>query len=59
MTVDIKIKNQILAIRQTDLTNMFDIGRVLEIAKVMEFDELEEYIPEHKAEYVNFILIGE
>lgn len=59
MTVDIKIKNQILVIRQTGLTNMFDIGRVLEIAKVMEFDELEEYIPEHKAEYVNFILIGE
>ena len=59
MTVDIKIKNQILAIRQTGLTNMFDISRVLEIAKVMEFDELEEYIPEHKAEYVNFILIGE
>ena len=59
MTVDIKIKNQILAIRQTGLTNMFDIGSVLEIAKVMEFDELEEYIPEHKAEYVNFILIGE
>ena len=59
MTVDIKIKNQIIAIRQTGLTNMFDIGRVLEIAKVMEFDELEEYIPEHKAEYVNFILIGE
>ena len=58
MTVDIKIKNQILAIRQTGLTNMFDTGRVLEIAKVMEFDELEEYIPEHKAEYVNFILIG-
>lgn len=57
--MDIKIKNQILVIRQTGLTNMFDIGRVLEIAKVMEFDELGEYIPEHKAEYVNFILIGE
>lgn len=57
--MDIKIRNQILAIRQTGLTNMFDIARVLEIAKVMEFDELEEYIPEHKAEYVNFILIGE
>lgn len=57
--MDIKIKNQILVIRQTGLTNMFDIGRVLEISKVMEFDELEEYIPEHKAEYVNFILIGE
>lgn len=57
--MDIKIKNQILDIRQTGLTNMFDIGKVLEIAKVMEFDELEEYIPEHKAEYVNFILTGE
>lgn len=57
--MDTKVKNQILAIRQTGLTNMFDISRVLEIAKVMEFDELEEYIPEHKSEYVNFILTGE
>lgn len=57
--MDIKIKNQILGIRQTGLTNMFDIGKVLEIAKVMEFDELVEYIPEHKAGYLIYILTGE
>lgn len=57
--MDIKVKNQILLIRKTGLTNMFDISRVLEIAKLMEFDELVEYIPEHKAEYVNFIIAGD
>lgn len=56
--MDIKIRNQILAIRQTGLTNMFDIVRVLEIAEAMDFQELAEYLPENKAGYVNFILSG-
>ena len=51
-------KNQILAIRQTGATNMFDIIRVKEIAELMEFTELAEFLPENKAEYVNFILTG-
>ena len=53
-----EIKNQILAIRQTGATNMFDIIRVKEIAELMEFTELVEFLPENKAEYVNFILSG-
>jgi hypothetical protein len=53
-----EIKNQILAIRQTGATNMFDIIRVKEIAELMEFTELAEFLPENKAEYVNFILTG-
>ena len=53
-----EIKNQILAIRQTGATNMFDIIRVKEIAELMEFTELVEFLPENKAEYVNFILTG-
>lgn len=57
--MDIKIKNQILLIRKTRLINMFDIGGVLEIAKLMGFDELVEYIPEHKAGYLIYILTGE
>ena len=53
-----EIKNQILAIRQTGATNMFDIIKVKEIAELMEFTELAEFLPENKAEYVNFILSG-
>ena len=53
-----EIKSQILAIRQTGATNMFDIIRVKEIAELMEFTELAEFLPENKAEYVKFILTG-
>ena len=53
-----EIRNQILAIRKTGATNMFDIIRVKEIAELMEFTELAEFLPENKAEYVNFILTG-
>ena len=53
-----EIKNQILAIRQTGATNMFDIIKVKEIAELLDFTELSEFLPENKAEYVNFILSG-
>ena len=53
-----EIKSQILAIRQSGATNMFDIVKVKEIAELMEFTELAEFLPENKAEYVNFILTG-
>lgn len=53
-----EIKNQILAVRQTGATNMFDIIRVMEIAEDLDFNELVEYLPVNKAEYVNFILYG-
>ncbi len=54
-----EIKSQILAIRQTGATNMFDIVKVKEIAELLDFTELAEFLPENKAEYVNFILHGE
>ena len=54
-----EIKNQILAIRQTGATNMFDIIKVKEIAEFLDFTELAEFLPENKVEYVNFILHGE
>ena len=53
-----EIKSQILAIRQTGATNMFDIVKVKEIAELLDFTELAEFLPENKAEYVNFILTG-
>ena len=53
-----KIKKQILAIRDTGLTNMFDIHTVQRIAYDMEFYELVTYLEEHRREYAQFILTG-
>ena len=53
------IKEQILAIRDTGLTNMFDIIMVQRIAYEMMFYELVVYLEEHKEEYVSFIITGE
>lgn len=54
-----KIKNQILAIRKTGRTNMFDIPMVQYIANEMRFYKLVVYLEEHRSEYVHFILTGE
>ncbi|WP_395152169.1 DUF5049 domain-containing protein [uncultured Allofournierella sp.] len=54
-----KIKNQILTIRKTGCTNMFDIPMVQYIASEMQFYELVVYLEEHRSEYVHFILTGE
>ena len=53
-----KIKEQILAIRATALTNMFDTIMVQRLANEMNFYELVIFIEEHRKEYVNFILTG-
>ena len=57
--IDQKIKERILAIRETGLTIMFDIHTVQRIASEMEFWELVIFLEEHKEEYVQFILTGE
>lgn len=54
-----KVKKQILAIRETGLTNMFDLNVVQRIAYDMDFFELVDFIEENKAAYVHFILTGE
>ena len=54
-----KIREQILAVRDTGLTNMFDVKAVQKIAYDMDFYELVVFIEEHKKEYVHFILFGE
>ena len=54
-----KIKEQILAIRDTGLTNMFDVNAVQTIADEMEFYELVIFLEEEKAKYVKFILNGD
>ena len=54
-----KIKEQILAIRDTGLTNMFDVNTVQRIAHKMEFYELVIFLEEEKIKYVKFILNGD
>ena len=54
-----KVKEQILAVRQTGLTNMFDLNAVQRIAYDMDFFELVNFIEENKPAYVRFILTGE
>ena len=54
-----KIKEQILTIRDTGLTNMFDANAVQRIAYDMGFFELVVYLEEHRREYVHFIFTGE
>lgn len=54
-----QIKEQILAIRQTGITNMFDTQTVQRLADEMRFYELVVYLEEHRKEYTHFILTGE
>ena len=54
-----KVRKQILAIRDTGLTNMFDVSTVQRIANDMGFYELVVYLEEHRREYTHFILAGE
>ena len=53
------VKRQILAIRDTGLTNMFDVRTVQRIANDMGFFELVVFLEESRSEYVHFILTGE
>ena len=54
-----KIREQILAVRKTGRTNMFDVPMVQYIAHEMRFYVLVIFLEEHRSEYVNFILTGE
>ena len=54
-----KVKEQILAIRDTGETNMFDTDRVQRMAYDRGFYELVLFLEEHKKEYARFILTGE
>lgn len=56
--MDIRVREQILAIREIGLTNMFNIHTVQRIAYEMEFWELVIFLEENKDDYVQFILTG-
>jgi hypothetical protein len=57
--MDEKIKEQILFIRSTGLTNMFDVTMVQRLADEFDFYELVVFLEENKADYTHFILYGE
>ena len=54
-----KVKKQILAIRDTGLTNMLDIPLVQRLAYERGYYELVCYLEEHRKEYAHFIMTGE
>ena len=54
-----KIREQILTIRDTGLTNMLDIPMVQRLAYEREFYELVCWIEDHKRAYWHFIITGE
>ena len=53
------IRNQILAIRDTGLTNMFDVHMVQRLAFDQNYFELVNFLEEHRKEYIQFILYGD
>lgn len=53
------VREQIRAIRDSGLTNMFDLNMVQRLAYERDFYELVVFIEENKAAYVRFILTGE
>lgn len=56
---DDKIREQILAIWDSGMTNMFDVYTVQRIALENGYYELVCYFEEHRREYAHFILTGE
>lgn len=54
-----KVRDQILSIRDTGLTNMFDIPMVQRLAYDRVYYELVIFLEEHRKEYARFILTGE
>lgn len=53
-----KVREQIIAIRDSGTTNMFDTRNVRELAYMQNYDELVVFIDNHKSNYLNFILTG-
>jgi len=53
-----RVFRQLMEIRSTGLTNMFDTNTVQRLAYDREMYELVMYIEEHKKEYVHFIMCG-
>jgi hypothetical protein len=57
--MDQKVRKQILSIRDTGLTNMFDIQMVQRIAFDSGYYELVTFLEDFWEEYIQFILHGD
>ena len=57
--MDPKVKEQILSIRDTGLTNMFDLPMVQRLAYERGYFELVLYLEDHRDKYAHFILHGD
>ena len=53
------VRQQILAIRDSGLTNMFDVMMVQRLAYDKGYYELVCYLEDHRKEYAHFIMTGE
>ena len=53
------VRDQILAIRKTGKTNMFDVPVVQRLASEMGYHELVLFLIDHRKQYSHFILTGE
>lgn len=53
-----RIKDQILKVRDTGKSNMFDIPAVQRIAYDLECFDLVIFLEDHRKEYVDFIMTG-
>ena len=57
-TIGVKLKEQILAVRDTGLVNMFDVRGVCQVAEMMGFKELIDFVERDRGRYAEFILTG-
>ena len=53
------VREQILAVRDTGETNMFDVPMVQQIANRLGYYELVLFLIDHAKEYAHFIMTGE
>ena len=53
------VRRQILAVRDTGETNMFDVPMVQQIANRLGYYELVLFLIDHRKEYEHFIMTGE
>ena len=54
-----KIRDQIMAIRDSGATNMMNATQVQRLAFEQDFHELVIFLEEHRGEYIRFILYGD
>lgn len=50
------VREQILAIRDSGLTNMFDVNTVQRLAYERDYYELVLWLEDHRKEYAKFIM---